>query len=165
MVYDDSWVCGDAVVSGNAIVCDDTRVYGDAWVYGNAIVRSNTIVYGNARVYGNTRVHGDAWVYGNAIVCGDTIVYDNARVYGDSWVCGDAECTTSCFNTYIDYFQYNITMTDYHIRIGCIQMLFAEWLEVGIEDAVKMGLKREVYKPLRKFLQVMIPIHFEKPLI
>ena len=67
----DSWVSGDASVSGNA------RVYGDAQVHGDARVS------GNARVYGDARVHGNARVYGDARVSGDAKVFGNAWVYGD----------------------------------------------------------------------------------
>jgi len=163
-------------VSDNARVFDEARVFGNAWVYGNARVSGNAWVYGNARVYGearvsgNARVYGNAWVYGNAQVSdnawvyGNAEVFENAEVFGKARVFGEAEVTTECLNIYnYELFRYNITFTDYHISIGCIQMLASEWLEVGIEDAGKMGLNREYYLGLQTLVP-LIKYYYLKPL-
>ena len=125
---------------------------GNCWVYDNARVSDNARVFDEARVFGN------AWVYGNARVFGNAWVYGNARVFGE------AEVTTECLNIYnYELFRYNITFTDYHISIGCIQMLASEWLEVGIEDAGKMGLNREYYLGLQTLVP-LIKYYYLKPL-
>ena len=105
---------------------------------------------------------GSCWVSRSAVVCGEARVFGEARVCGDAVVCGSAEVSTRVFN--LNYYQYNITMTDYLVKIGCKKMLAYEWLHVGIEDAVKMGLHREEYPRLKDLLNVIIPHHFEKEL-
>jgi carbonic anhydrase/acetyltransferase-like protein (isoleucine patch superfamily) len=160
-VYGNAMVFGDAQVWGNAQVYVNARVYGNAKVYGNARVSGDAEVYGNARVSGDAEVYGNAWVYGDAQVWGNAQVYGNAKVYGNARVSGDAEVYDNTLNVCNDeLYQYNITLTAYHIQIGCVQMLFPEWLEVGIEDANRMGLKRKYYKPIKELLRTIIPHYY-----
>ena len=84
-VYEEARVFGDAIVSGDAIVCEKARVYGRARVCGETIVYGEAGVYGRARVYGKARVSGDAIVRDNARVFGEADVSGRARV------CGEAE--------------------------------------------------------------------------
>ena len=101
---------GDAWVSGNAWVYGDARVYGSAWVYGNARV------YGSAWVFGDARVYGSAWVYGNA------------RVYGSARV--------SPIN--IIGLDYNVTISDAHMMIGCEHHLISEWKSFDDRRIIQM---------------------------
>jgi hypothetical protein len=173
----DCWIYDNAKVYGNA------RVYRYAKVYGNAEVCGNTWICGYARVFGNTKVYGNAWVFGYAKVYGNAEVFENAKVYGYSDVSdnakvykdaevfgyagiyGDAEITKDCLNVNdLKLYQHNISFTDYHIAIGCKQMLFAEWLEVGLDDAIAMGLKEECYNNVRSLLESLIPQYYGKEL-
>ena len=126
---------GDCWVYGNA------RVYGNAKVYGNAFVCDNARVYGNARIIGNAFVYDNAKVYGNAVVYDNAKVYGNAEVYRTAYVSGDAETTKEVI-TFGIIFNYNITITDNHIKIGCKQYLKSEWLQFTNEEILKMDGKR-----------------------
>ena len=90
--YGDAMVCGDAIVSDNAMVCGNAMVYGDAKVSDIAMVCDNAMVYGdaevsdNAMVSDNAKVCDNAKVSDNAMVCGDAMVYGNAMVGGNAEV-------------------------------------------------------------------------------
>ena len=65
--------------------------YGNTWVYGDAQVSGNAKIYGDAQVSGNARVSGDAWVSGDAQVYGDAWVSGDAQVSGNARVSGDLD--------------------------------------------------------------------------
>ena len=67
------WIEKESNLCGNAFVS------GDALVSGNAEVSGDALVSGSADVSGNARVSGDAWVYGDAEVKSskDYCVYKN----------------------------------------------------------------------------------------
>ena len=91
----DSWVYGNAWVSGNAWVYGNAQVSGNAWVYGNAQVYGDAQVSGNAWVYGNAQVSGNAWVYGNAdyaVVVGFGSAFRNTTFFK----CSDGQIRTQC---------------------------------------------------------------------
>ena len=85
-----AWVSGNAIVSGNAWVRDNATVSGNAIVSVNATVSDNAIVRGNAWVRGNARVSGNAIVSGNATVSENAVVRDNATVFRNARVSGKA---------------------------------------------------------------------------
>ncbi len=76
-----------------------------------------------AQVSGDAQVSGNAWVYDNAQVSGNAQVYDNAQVYGNAWVYGDASKTPII----VSGLCYPVTITDYHIRIGCEFHHISDW--------------------------------------
>ena len=141
--------------AGNAWVYDNALVFGNARVYGNSVV------CGNAQVFDYARIYGDTKVYGNSVVYGNSRIFENARVFGNAVVSGDSELTKAVLN--IDapiLYHYNITFTDHHIKIGCKQMLYLKWLEVGREDAVDMGLSGECYDRLEEILPILIKQYY-----
>ena len=176
----DCWVCDEARVYGEARVYDEARVYGEAQVYDEARVYDEAQVYGVAQVYGEARVFGEArefgvaQVYGVARVFGEAQVYGvaqvfgEARVYGEAWVCGEARVygeaqvcdkarATTVVKTFGNGFDYRITVTDKHIKIGCQQHLKSEWLNFQEGEIIEMDGKRALefwgmFKPLAKQL-------------
>lgn len=71
-------------------------------------------------------VSGDAWVSGNAEVFGNARVYGNAEVSGGAEVYGDAKSTKKVF---VLNFKWQLTLTDNHIKYGCIQKTIQEWVD------------------------------------
>ncbi|MGL4523756.1 MAG: hypothetical protein ACRCWQ_14510, partial [Bacilli bacterium] len=82
---------------------------GSCWIHDNARVVGDSYVYDSAQVYDNVRVSGNSRVYGSA------------RVSGKSQVLGRAYVTETCTKTpkTLIGFQYVITITDEHLRVGC----------------------------------------------
>ena len=134
-IIGDAFVGNNARVSGNAFVGDKARIIGNAFVGDNARVSGNASVYDNAKIYGNARIIGDAFVCDTARVYGNAFVGDNARVSGD------AEATKEVI-TFGNTFDYDITITDNHIKIGCQQYLKSRWLEFTNKEILEMGGKR-----------------------
>lgn len=95
---------------------------------------------------GNLDQQGNCWVYGNARIIGDAFVCDNARVYGNAfvgdnaYVSGNAKATKEVI-TFGNIFDYEITITDNHIKIGCQQYLKSRWLEFTNKEILEMGGK------------------------
>ena len=135
-------VYGEARVTDKAIVNDYARVYGNAQIYGKAKVYGDCQVYENAQIYGDARVSGHCKVYGKAKVMDNAMVYDRSEVYGDAIVRNNAEILNyakvyggadiydslkvydnsvvtrkpkACYG-----FDYNVTITDHHICLGCV---------------------------------------------
>ena len=104
-------------------------VYKYAKVYGNALVSDDAKVYGNAKVYDNARVIDKSKVTGNA------------KVYGNAYVLGNTQATKEVI-TFGNIFDYDITITDNHIKIGCQQYLKSRWLEFTNKEILEMGGKR-----------------------
>lgn len=86
------------------------------------------------KVSGNAWVSGDAQVYGDARVSGDAQVYGNAWVSGDAWVYGDAQ--VSPIN--IIGLDYNVTITDAHMTIGCEHHLITDWQSFDDRRIIQM---------------------------
>lgn len=88
---DNSWVAGDAEVSGQA------RVFRDAWVGGHAKVFGFAQIGGSARVYGDAQVFDYARVFGFVVVCGTARIHGQANLRGkvrvDHGVVCDADQT------------------------------------------------------------------------
>lgn len=135
-------VFGNARVTGNAFINDYARVYGNSRVYDKAKVYGDCQVYDEAQIYNEARVSGHCKVYGKARVLNNAMVYDYAEVYGDAIVRNNAEILNhakvhggadiydslkiydnsvvtrkpkACYG-----FDYNVTITDHHICIGCV---------------------------------------------
>ena len=146
-VYGNALVSGDAQVLGDAEVRGNAKVYGNAEVSGDALVSGNAKVSGDAEVYGNALVSDDAKVYGNAKVYDNARVIDeskvtgNAKVYGNAYVLGNTQATKEVI-TFGNIFDYDITITDNHIKIGCQQYLKSRWLEFTNKEILEMGGKR-----------------------
>ena len=132
----------NARVTENAIINDHAKVYGEAKVYGNAKVYGDAQIFDTAQVYGSARVTGHAKVYGDSRIIDNSLVYDNAEVYGRAIVRNNAEVLNTAkvhgvadiydsLKIYDDTvvtrkpkacygFDYNITVTDNHICLGCV---------------------------------------------
>lgn len=135
-------VYGEARVSGNVIVNDYARVYGKAQVYNNAKVYGDCQVFdcaqvyndakvsGHSKVYGNARILNNAMVYGNSEVFGSAVVRNNSEILNEAKIHGNADIFDSikiydnsvvtrkpkaCYG-----FDYNVTITDHHICLGCV---------------------------------------------
>lgn len=96
-----AWVCNNATVSNNAIVC------------GNAIVRDN------------------AWVSNNAIVCGNVCVRTNARICDNAMVSSTNHILVigpiGSRDDFITF--YHDKENDITVRIGCFNGKIDEFLE------------------------------------
>ena len=119
-----SWVYGDAMVYGGAIVC------GDAWVYGNARVYDGAMVCGGAWVFGNARVYGGAMVYGCARVCGDAEISTDADyiVFKNWWSSGR-------------YFTW--TRSNDMWKVGCLYGTGEELIKKAYKDSELSGRQYE----------------------
>ena len=122
----------------------------DCWVYDEAQVYNEAKVFGKAQVCGEAQVCDEAQVYGKAQV------YNEAKVYGKSQVCGEARVTT-VVKTFGNGFDYRITVTDKHIKIGCRQHLKSEWYNFQEEEIIEIDGKRalkfwRIFKPLAEQL-------------
>ena len=92
----------------------------------------------------------DCWVYDEAQVYGEAQVYDEARVYGEARV-------TTVVKTFGNGFDYRITVTDKHIKIGCQQHLKSEWYNFQEGEIIEMDGKKalkfwRIFKPLAEQL-------------
>lgn len=152
-------VYGEARVTDNAIVNDYARVYGNAQIYGKAKVYGDCQVYDEAQIYGEARVSGHCKVYGKAKILDNAMVYDNAEVYGDAIVRNNAEILNNAkvyagadiYDSLKIYansvvtrkplacygFDYNVTVTDHHICLGCI-VLPPKFIESTGKKIVRM---------------------------
>lgn len=158
IVYGNAKVTENAMINDYAKVYGEARVYGNAKVYGDAQVYDTAQIYGNARVnghckiYGNSRVMDNALVYDNATVCDHAIVRNNAEVLNNSKICGAADIYDSlkiydncvvtrkpkaCYG-----FDYNVTVTDHHICLGCVVIP-----PKFIDSAGKKIMRMMNYKP------------------
>ena len=108
---------------------------GSCWIYDNAQVSGYAEVSDNAKVSGYAEVFGYAKVYDNAQVSG------YAEVFGYAEVSGYAQATKEVI-TFENTFDYDITVTDKHIQIGCQQHLKSEWLHFTDEEIIKMDGKK-----------------------
>ena len=86
-------------------------------------------------------IHENASVTGNAEVSGNAKVYGNAQIIDNSKVTGNAKATKEVI-TFGNIFDYDITITDNHIKIGCQQYLKSRWLEFTNKEILEMGGKR-----------------------
>ena len=83
--------------------------------------------------------HGsDCWVYGEARVCDEARVTTVVKIFGNG-------------------FDYRITVTDKHIKIGCQQHLKSEWYNFQEGEIIEMDGKRalkfwRIFKPLAEQL-------------
>ena len=95
---------------------------------------NDCLVSGDARVSDNAEVSGNARVSGNAVVSGDAVATVEVITFGNA-------------------FEYNITVTDKHIRIGCEQHLKSEWLNFSDREILEMDGKKalefwRIFKPV-----------------
>lgn len=168
-VDNDAKVFGNARIYGNARIFENAKAFGNAKmfgctnIFGNASVSDDAWVFENSSIFGNAKISGKVKIYGNAMVFGNAKVYKNAFIYGNAQVCEDAEVSTKAFN--LNYYLHSITMTDYHVRVGTVQMLAPEWLLLGENDAFAMGFYKDDYRKIKQLLKVAIPHHFGKALV
>jgi len=160
-VYENARVYGNAQVSGNARVFGNTIVHGDAIVFESGQVKGNAIVSGNAKVFGNAQVSGNAKVCGNAYVYGNAQVYGNARVDAYSELRGDAIATTRTYN--IGFLQWNVTLSDNHISIGCKQWTYEQFLRLS-EIHIGLEYSQDEYSEMIPAKDILIDaIKFKRP--
>lgn len=79
-----SWICENAVVTGNAKVSDNAIIYGNAKVWGNAAVCGNACIHGNVRVWGDVLICDNAHIYGNAKIWGDGKIGGDIAIWCDA---------------------------------------------------------------------------------
>ena len=104
----------------------------------------------------SAQVSGDAWVWGNARVWGDAQVSDSARVWGDARVSGNArvsgDALVSKSPILISGLLWSVTITDFHIQIGCEIHTIKEWGKFKDIRIEKMSTQAVVfwqsYKPI-----------------
>ena len=113
----------------------------ECWIHENAKVTGNAKVRGDAEVSGDAEVTGNAEVYGNAQVIDNSKVTGNATVYNTAYVSGNAKATKEVI-TFGNIFDYDITITDNHIKIGCQQYLKSRWLEFTNKEILEMDGKK-----------------------
>jgi len=164
-VSDYAYVCGNARVCGNAKVFRNAKVFGNAYVYGDAIVFESGQVKGNAQVSGNAKVFGNALVSGNAKVFGNARFFENACVSGNAQVSGnavvgayselrgDAIATTKVYN--IPFLQWNTTLSDNHIKIGCKQWEYEKFLRFN-EIYIGIEYSQEEYSRMENAKDILI---------
>ena len=78
----------------------------------------------------NLSQEGKCWVHSEAKVCHYAWVRDNAVISDNAWVSGNAKVRGNAIATkkVITFMNiYMLTMTDNHIRYGCIQKTIEEW--------------------------------------
>jgi len=169
MVLQNALVGSGSIVTGNAMVYDNARITDFAIVREFSAIGQNAIICGSAQVQGYARVYGNAIVKGSstiedqAIIAGNAIVDNFAYVRGDSVVKEDAEVTRSPLCIYNYTLTHNqITFTDYHIRVGDIQMLYPEWLEISTDDmrSMKIGGRCKL-DDLKELLTSLIKIYYK----
>lgn len=170
-------VFGRARVTGNAIIKDYARVYGEATVYGNARVYGDAQVAENASVFGDARVSGHAQIYGSARILDMAQVYDYAKVYdngivrnygevfnnatvrGNGEVYHAMQITDNCIVTRRPKvclgFDYNVTITDHHVTLGCVSMPPTMMRKIGARIIRLLGYDRETAANwVRSFMDV-----------
>ena len=109
------WVADTAHIADTAYVGLGARVFGEAYVFGEARVFGAARVYGGARVYGESRVYGEAHVFGKV------------RVFYKARVSGMARASRSPI--VIAGGEYDVTITDTHVQIGCMCHPLSWWRE------------------------------------
>ena len=152
-VYGNARVFGNAQVSGNGKVFGNTLVHGDAIIFESGQVKGNAIVSGNAKVFGNAQVSGNAKVCGNAYVYEKAKVCGNALVYAHSELRGDAIATTKTYN--IGFLQWNVTLSDNHISIGCKQWTYEQFLRLS-EIHIGLEYSHEEYSEMIPAKDILI---------
>jgi len=168
------WVSDDAVVLGNSVVSDyavvrDTAVVGDyAVVSDYAVVRDYAVISDNAWVSGNALVRNYARVRDNALVSDYAVVLDYAQVRDyavisdNAWVSGNALVRDNAIATKkVITFRniYTLTMTDNHIRYGCIQKTIEEWkLFLDSNEVIETKRDTDKFKVVESTLRKAISI-------
>jgi carbonic anhydrase/acetyltransferase-like protein (isoleucine patch superfamily) len=76
------WVCGNATVYGDAILCEDARAFDYAEVGDDAIVSGKAILENTALVISKAQVKDCAKISRNAVIKGEAIISGNASVDG-----------------------------------------------------------------------------------
>lgn len=100
---------------------------GKCFVYHNARVYQNAQVFGDAEIYNDAKIYGNAKVFDEANVGGDSQIHGDAKVYGHAGVWFGSEMFGNAIATKVVPFfstgEYSVTITDFHIKIGCDQYL------------------------------------------
>ena len=107
----------------------------------------------DALISGNAWISGDAWIYGDARISGDALISGNAQIYGNAQISGDAhvECASAVLLISIGGF-YTFTMTRKYLFAGCKQIERKLWKKITLKQAVEMGCRKELYKPLKAMI-------------
>ena len=151
-IRDNAKIFEDARVYNNAKIFEKAKVFGYALIFGDASVCESAEVFGFAQVGENAIIFGNAKVYESAVIVGNAKVFDKAKVYGYAQVYKNVKVTKTVI-TFGNAFNYFITITDDHIRIGCQQHLKAEWKNFSDREILEMDGKEAL-----KFWRVFKPI-------
>jgi hypothetical protein len=81
-------------------------------------------------------------------------VYGDARVSGNAQVSG-GKIGGSTVEIICAFLQYHITinLTCDSAQIGCHYKTIADWLNVSLDDAKEMGLRKKNFEPIRELLK------------
>ena len=138
------WVHSEAKVCHYAWVCDNARVRdyavvsGYAWVCDYAVVGDYAVVLGNSVISYYAVVCGNAWVSGNAVVRDNAIATKKVITFRNI---------------------YTLTMTDNHIRYGCIQKTIEEWkLFLDSNEVIETKRDTDKFKAIESTLREVISI-------
>ena len=85
-MYENSCVCGCAIVRDYAHIHDDSRIYDNAQVSGNVFLLDKARIYGNSKVSDKATILGFAQVTGEAQVSGSVRISGNAHLSGKAYV-------------------------------------------------------------------------------
>jgi predicted acyltransferase (DUF342 family) len=144
------------VIFGDVWVSDTVQVYGNARLYGIVEAYDNAHIYGDAQISGSAKVYGNAQVFGYTKISGYVEAYDNARIFSEGWITGNIQVygdaiVTKVVNT-IFTDEYDITITDNFIAIGCKNHSIEDWesfTDEQINDMDTEALKWwRVWKPI-----------------
>ena len=83
-------VCGDAVISDNALICDDVRIYDSVQISENACIRDEAKIFDYARIAGNAVIEDRVVIHDRARIDGNAKISKRSSVEGDVWIGGDA---------------------------------------------------------------------------
>lgn len=142
----DCWIYDNAFVCGNAIVRDDARVFANAQICGNAYL------HGNAKVCGDAHVYGDTEVSGNAEVSGDARIWGNADVSGDAIISSDRDYIV--FKNWWSSGRYfTWTRSNNMWKVGCFYGTGEQLINKAFKDSVEKGFE---YKKIVDYVESIL---------
>ena len=97
------------------------------------------------------------WIEKEGNLSGNAWVSGDAKVSGNAEVSGDAVSTKEVFTL---NFVHNLTLTDNHIRFGCIQKTIKEWVEwLDSDNVIETERDTDKFKLIEMSLRLAIEQH------
>lgn len=88
-------------------------------------------------------------------------VFENATVRDNAIVCDNARATSRVYN--INFLQYNVTLTDNHIQIGCKQFTYEKAIKFSKRDIGKHFDEHEYNRMIGAKKLIMEAIKLKRP--